>query len=523
MKLKFSVAKKERKKIKIQTREKVKNFRSKAQKKNEIIYNLKFKNEYDFGFPEVDKFLDSLKKEDVQILETNQNLFSDTLKFTTKNKKIIEKLKKNSIVNSVLPEYYRKIPEPKNMEKPTTNKKGFFEKINEIETYFPDLGKNECTNLQSDVQAAIIDTIKTEKKNVENKGVNSIIVIWDFLPANDSDLNKKEFTERSGGLNVIRSEDSALDTHGSAVASICGGKYSGLATGSDIYLLGLTNNVENDLNIIDNLCKSTQKPVIVNMSFALQWEQVVLSEMQEIRNYINSLNEICKEMKNRHKQLLFVVAAGNEGLNVCETTSPVSYSGCNSCVFWPQFQFGEDYEINKIPFVFVGSTEISSTSPYRKLSNYSNFGGCVHTYINGGNICAINSETGKYDGIQGTSFSSPIFSSAAALAFASSNNSKSADEVVTYLLQNSENDITGLPSNSNNKYTIIPDNLYASNEFDDKDEEIVIDTGTTIVENTNESSIKKENEKESNYNFIVLIVVLILLIIFYFIYSQNKK
>ena len=208
-----------------------------------------------------------------------------------------------------------------------------------------------------------------------------------------------------------------------------------------LVLLQITDDIGNDLSIIESIAQNSSKPVVVNMSFALTWQGVSSAGLQSaVREDIRDLDDILTAMKQRNPQLLFVVAGGNESLNPCETTGPVSYGSgefaCTDCYFWPQSRLGEPYTTSDVPFVLVGASQVFSSDPQQRQASYSNFGGCMHTFTHGSVICAFNSGTGGFIGINGTSFSAPIFSSLAALRFSQRPND-TADDVTSFLLSNS--------------------------------------------------------------------------------------
>ena len=308
---------------------------------------------------------------------------------------------------------------------------------------FPTTG-GSCSVSQASKQAAIVDVANGRRDVIQNNGGNVIVVVWDFFPKDVADLSRDELVDRpGGGVFFVDSPKDAGDTHGGAVASTCCGKNVGLASGASVILLQLSNNVTNDLSVIDSICDShTDKPVVVNMSFAFIWSNQSSGAAQAAtRQSIRDLDDILEEMKQRHPRLLFVVAGGNESLNPCDTTGGVTYGSgdnrCTDCYFWPQSRIGEAYSTTDVPFVLVGASAVYDDTPQQRIASYSNFGACMHTYTHGSVVCALNSDSGEYIGINGTSFSAPVFTSLAAMRWSQSPDS-TADDVVAFLMANTE-------------------------------------------------------------------------------------
>jgi subtilisin family serine protease len=302
---------------------------------------------------------------------------------------------------------------------------------------------NACSAAQASNQATIIDVINGAKDTMTgNNGGNVNVIVWDFFPTDMTDLNQDELLDRpGGGIVIIDGNKKKGDIHGGAVASTCCGKNVGLASGANLVLLQLTDDIGADLSVIESIAQTSSKPVVVNMSFALQWEDVNTGALQTaVKNSIRDLDDILEDMKQRNPQLLFVVAGGNESLNPCETTSPVSFGSgegaCTDCYFWPQSRLGEPYTPTDVPFVLIGASRVFEGAPQQRQASYTNWGGCMHTFTHGSTVCAFYSDSGGYIGIDGTSFSAPIFSSLAALRWSQRPNDSAAD-ITSYLLSNS--------------------------------------------------------------------------------------
>ena len=300
---------------------------------------------------------------------------------------------------------------------------------------------NSCSAAQTDKQAAIIDTLNGPKTGLQNRGGGVNVIVWDFIPPSSNMKGMAEFTDRpGGGAVVIRDEQGLEDWHGAAVASTCCGKYAGLATKATLIMLQLSDDITADLSVIDTICTNSSKPTIVNMSFALEYQSVnTAPDQAAVRDSIRALDDMLEDLKGRHNQLMFVVAGGNESLNPCDTTDPVSYgsgpNSCSNCYFWPQSRLGEPYDHTDVPFLLIGATEVFENAPHQRIASFSNFGACMHTFAHGEPVCAAYTDSGGFISTTGTSFSAPLFASLAAMRW-SQRLSDSADDVTSYLISN---------------------------------------------------------------------------------------
>lgn len=266
------------------------------------------------------------------------------------------------------------------------------------------------------------------------KGNGALIIVWDFVPQNESAFEADEYTDRPGGrVKFYPNATSAVDDHGAQCASVAAGRLSGIAPGAQLAVLGLGTSIPNDLGIIRSVAESFGGPTIVNMSFALEWRDVGdEEEKNSIFNFMDYLNYIVKDMREENPRLMFLVAAGNETQNMCETTEPLSFDTgsdvYNKSIAWPQFARGEE-----TPFFQVGATEVKQTNPKRKIAIYSNFGPCVRYFTHGGAVCAYSPSVKKYLALQGTSFSTPVMAGIAAVLF-SQNLGQTTSDVDTRMM-----------------------------------------------------------------------------------------
>lgn len=310
-------------------------------------------------------------------------------------------------------------------------------------------------------QATILDSVMDHPQQLSNKGKGVHIVVWDFLPEDREAFKKNpDMANRPGGPPTIYDDETASSNmHGGAVCSSCCGNLAGLATKAKLSIIGITSSVTSDLSIIDEICKEHKGPVIVNMSFALEFKNVGEADRESTIKSMTMLTDAFRVLKKRHRQLVFTVAAGNESLDPCDTKLPVSFSGCTNCYMWPQSRLGTPYRWQDIPFIFVGATDAENNSDgKRRIASFSNYGKCVHMYAHGSPVCALDtSKGGSHVAIAGTSFSSPIFASMLALYF-HKHPGASADEATAYMVdKSSKNTIESNASqNVNNNFALVP-------------------------------------------------------------------
>ena len=184
---------------------------------------------------------------------------------------------------------------------------------------------------------------------------------------------------------------------------------------------------------------------MVNMSFALEWDNVEDQDTKtSIFNFMDYLNSLMTAITNRNPRIMFLVAAGNESVNMCDTTEPLTFDAgnrfYNKVIAWPQFARGRD-----TPFYQIGATRVRPTPPLREAAAYSNFGDCIDFYTHGGAICAWNTDTSRYSAIQGTSFSTPMVAGVASVLF-SQDLQQTSSSIEGRLREFASNTVTGQPS-----------------------------------------------------------------------------
>lgn len=316
--------------------------------------------------------------------------------------------------------------------------------------YFPQFGQ-VCTPEETFDQASKIDALGDS--SIVATGAGTLIIVWDFIPTENSQAKVPEFDERpGGGLTIYRNGSSAVANHGVQVASIAGGKFAGPATGANMALLGLGKNVLFDLDVITELAEFYKGPVIVNMSFALEWSKVSDSEVQDINDFMDLANSVMKEITENYP-VLFFVAAGNESFNLCKSSKPLSWNTgtkfYDRVMAWPQFARNKE-----TPFTQVGATTVTDGQG-RPLAIYSNYGDCVSIYSHGGVVCGWDTDQGVFSPTQGTSFASPLVAGAAAALF-SEDLSQDGKTIISILNKNATDTVSDLPSGSINKFMQLP-------------------------------------------------------------------
>lgn len=321
-----------------------------------------------------------------------------------------------------------------------------------VNAFFPDIGES-CTSDQTLTQAAKTDAL--EGGPAENIGGSVAVLVWDATPVNRNTVNTSpEFKDRPGGeLVIFESSRRFIDDHGVKVSSICCGAAGGIATGSNVALLEVSDNVQYDLSEIDELAESLDLPLVVCMSFGLTFgpglSQVEFAEAEAL---FTSLNATVEAIMERHPQVTFVAAAGNESINSCQATAPLSWEDCANCVSWPQTTFpGKDN-----PIILVGGSNVPPVNPITRLySGYSNFGPCVDVFSNGGPYCAWDNTARTYKAVVGTSFSAPQYVGLTALVY-SKNPTMTHDQVLAVMQGSRPNNVTNVSANTTSRFQILP-------------------------------------------------------------------
>lgn len=380
-----------------------------------------------------------------------------------------------------------------------------------------------CSQKETRNQASVLDSIQKPFDSIKNRGKGVHIIVWDFLPEDrKAFITNPDMSKRPGGPPTVYDDETASENmHGGAVCSTCCGYGVGLAPEAELSIIGLTSSVTSDLSIIDEICKEAKGPVIVNMSFALEYQNVSESDYEDVKKSMGLLTAAFDTLKERHKQLVFVVAAGNESLNACDTKRTVSFSGCTNCFMWPQSRLGTPYGWKDVPFIFVGATDAAQNSDdgNRKIASFSNFGKCVHVYTHGSPVCSLDTDKdGQYVAIAGTSFASPLFASMLALYF-SANPNKSSDEATKFMIENAQQNTISFDSkssDSNNLFAIVPNSVADS-------EGPSLSTGSAFIEWVPSMSNEKGTNIHSAMTILLVIIFVFLALMVFKKYRERKQ
>ncbi len=374
------------------------------------------------------------------IVRKSQGRFADIVFFDSRDISAAMNLSKLPEINHVV-----RLPSPKS--------KGVTEDLHGTPAFFA-LPSEVCSTSETLIQATKIDVTVGSTAGITNNGGGTALIIWDFLPSDPNDLvQPSEFSQRPGGAPVIFSGPSGpSNSHGVAVASTAGGLRAGLASGANMALLGVTDNAETELATIDEAVSSLDMPTVVNMSFAMTWTDV--DSPEEISNVLAAmtfLDSIVQTIKDENTQVSFIAASGNESINPCSSTTPLSWTDCNNCMIWPQFKRG----ISDTPIDLVGAVNVNPAAPNRQYAPYSNNGSCIPIWSSGSIPCSWDISTSSYRGSGGTSFASPVVSALMSLGY-SRFPELTDEEVFQLIVDASASDISGLPAGSINQYSTIP-------------------------------------------------------------------
>jgi hypothetical protein len=309
--------------------------------------------------------------------------------------------------------------------------------------YFPGAPNSACPADKIAEQASKLTSIGIDPLRYKGEGV--FIIVWDFIPDDEKTLQVTEFTDRPGGpVAFYKNGSDAFATHGMQCCSQAAGYFAGIAPAAKLALVGLGNDPFADLALIEKLVSAFNGPCIVNMSFALEWTDVyddLLNGETGLVALSDTLNKTMEEMTQRHKQLLFLVAAGNESVDMCDNTEPLTFGDYYRLWAWPQMVRGK-----KPPFLQIGATDVSTGA----IANYSNYGSCVFGFAPGGNSCLVDGK-GGFVSTRGTSFASPLAAGLAALYFSMDPRGLSASAVIDALAATTTQVKPPFPANTTRK------------------------------------------------------------------------
>jgi subtilisin family serine protease len=300
-------------------------------------------------------------------------------------------------------------------------------------------GSDACTATDAAIGATKLDTLPFEVKSILNDGAGVLVIVWDFAPNLDEKKWGDELVKRPGGkakqYNVTSA--SPRSWHGSSVMSVCCGANAGPARGATLALVSLGDTVSSDLTVINNLLKTWTGPAVVNMSFAVTYQVKTDADRIAVRDEFRRFDSFVIAMKTRNPRLVFVVAAGNEGRDLCDVVDvPDDQNG--RVMQWPQQRFSTASSITDSTYIFVGATiALAGAGTVRHaLAGYSNFGRCVNAVSPGGWTCAYRAESGNeapFHVTQGTSFAAPAASGLLALVLAARPNATGVEAMQALL------------------------------------------------------------------------------------------
>lgn len=445
------------------------------------------------------------------ILSKNENSFANSIFIhTTDETDVVAASSKNDVIAVI--------------KKPKIVPMGFSGEIRGEPAYFPSLSQT-CSVQQTVTQAGIVDSVGDSTINVNGKG--TLIIVWDFIPQKSSSLSVSELTERDGGgIYFYPNNSNAFASHGAQVASIAGGKSAGLAKGAALALLGLSDDIFQDLSVIETLIKAFNGPVLINMSFGLEWENVNTQiEIDNINRFMQFASQAVSDIKLRYPKTMFFIAAGNETQNMCDTLGTLTYSIGNTTktkmIIWPQFERDKS-----TPFISVGATTVRQEPPTRKISIYSNYGDCINFFAHGGPICGWDIDFSSFKATQGTSFSCPIAVSIASLLF-SAYPSKSASEILEIMNTSATDSVTGQYSgDTTSKFLQLPSTLSRESGTEPpKNNDLPGDvlTGSVELDDSNTSPLNEARDEFKIPLIITAVIVLILLLLLAFQFFVNKN
>ena len=244
------------------------------------------------------------------------------------------------------------------------------------------------------------------------------------------DCDHEEFQAYSGkcaqGHTVFGTDISDGSGHGTHVAGILGGQYSGIAQAANIVAV----------KVLDASGRGSYGGVIEGISWA--WEKAHNESENGRKSVINisigggiySLLDLAVA-KAVNNGTTVVVSAGNSGTDACQQSPAKS----------PEV-------------ITVGSITYNSSSAIK--SDFSNYGTCVDIFAPGS---AVNSSTSKtsvalatdnnYRQLSGTSMSSPLVAGMAAMFLSQESGTPTPAEVRAWLLGNALQDIIALDTTEN--------------------------------------------------------------------------
>jgi subtilisin family serine protease len=377
--------------------------------------------------------------------------------------------------------------------------------------YFPGVSNTVCPNDKVAEQASKLTSVGIDPLHYKGEGV--LIIVWDFVPENAKALQTREFEGRAGGpVSFYQNESDAFATHGMQCCSQAAGYFAGIAPAAKLALVGLGNDPFADLALIEKLVSAFNGPCIVNMSFAFEWQDVfddLLNGEKGLVALADALNKTMEEMKQRHKQLMFLVAAGNESVDMCDSSEPLTFADYNRLWAWPQMVRGR-----KTPFLQVGATDVSSGG----VAAYSNYGSCVFGFAPGGNSCLVDGK-GGFVSTRGTSFASPLVAGLAALYFSMNPRGLTASAVSDALAATTKQVKPPFPANTTRKLLAFDPSLVEAAA--PSEEPPALPSADQVYDTS--PSTKKETNLFTYFVTIGLLLLCFLVLFIYWRFSRQRR
>jgi hypothetical protein len=335
----------------------------------------------------------------------------------------------------------------------------------------------DCNAAAARRAATKADSLPVPLSLLRNAAPGTLIIVWDFVPDDGAERMGDDLARRAGGAPVwYQLSTGKRGWHGSSVASVCCGASGGLAGAARLAVVGLGPSLTSDLAVIREILRAFAGPAVINMSFSLEYAMASDAERAQVALACADLDAHVAALIAEFPRTVFVAAAGNENMQVCDRAGTLGVSGALHS--WPQYRAGADAG----PFLLVGATEAGAIgglttlggtpSVSRALASYSNYGRCVSLLAQGGWCCAYRpSDPGapfdaadNFKITHGTSVASPLV--AALLVMQMAARGGTGAQAVAALREAAENGtvsgggsfplVAALPGEQPNAFAVLP-------------------------------------------------------------------